>query len=186
VSRAVPWGVVYAALLGALFVRVRTADTPLPEPVAPAPHEPVWLVRVHHALVYAVLGGAPLEAGLVGEHAAGRGAGAVLFALGVAGYRLAGRALGAALSPLIAPRPGAHLVTRGPYRWLRHPMYLAQALIAVGAPLTLGCRWILAPAAAALAVLVVRASVEDAALARAFPEHRRYAARTKRFLPFLY
>jgi protein-S-isoprenylcysteine O-methyltransferase Ste14 len=186
VSRAVLWGVLYAALLGALFVRVRTADTPLPEPVTPAPGEPVWLVGLHHALVYAVLGGAPLEATVVGEHTAGRGAGAVLFALGVAGYRLAGRALGAALSPLIAPRPGAPLVTAGPYRWLRHPMYLAQALIAVGAPLTLGCRWTLALAAAAVVVLVVRASVEEAALARAFPEYRRYAARTKRLLPFLY
>jgi protein-S-isoprenylcysteine O-methyltransferase Ste14 len=146
----------------------------------------VWLVRVHHALVYAVLGGAPIEAGLAGEHAAGRGVGAVLFALGVAGYRLAARALGAALSPLIAPRPGASLVTDGPYRWLRHPMYLAQVLIAVGAPLTLGCRWVLAPAAAAVAVLVARASVEEAALARAFPEYRHYAARTKRLLPFVY
>lgn len=180
------WGTLYAALLGVLFVRVRTADAPPPEPALPAPGEPIWLVHVHHALVYAVLAGAPLEAGLVGGHAAARSAGAALCALGVAGYRLAGRTLGGALSPLIEPRPGAPLVTRGPYRWLRHPMYLAQALIVLGAPLVLGCRWVLGLAVAAVAVLVARTLVEETALARRFPEYRRYAAGTKRLFPFVY
>jgi len=182
----VRWGAAYALLLAVLLVRVRSAETVPIEPAQATPEEPLWLVTAHHALFYAVLAGAPIEAVVAGGVEAGRAAGATLFALGVLGYRLAGHALGAALSPFIAPRDGATLVTRGPYRCLRHPMYLAQAAIAVGAPLTLGCRAILVLVPLALLVLAVRMKLEDAALARAFPEHSDYAARTKRIVPFVF
>jgi protein-S-isoprenylcysteine O-methyltransferase Ste14 len=181
------FAVLYALLLAALFVRFRTdADVLPPEPPRPAPGEPVWLVGFHHALFYLLLFGCPLEAVLLGSGGAGRVSGAVVLALGVGLYRAAGGALGHAVSPFIEPRVGAPLVTRGLYRWVRHPMYVGQALIAVGAPLTLGCRAMLWLAASALVVLFVRVLLEDAALERTFPEYARYAARTKRILPFLY
>jgi protein-S-isoprenylcysteine O-methyltransferase Ste14 len=181
------WGAAYAAALAALFVRVRTAaDTPPPSPVDPPPGEPLWLTRLHHALFVLLLAGAPLERLVAGGAAPRRATGLALLAAGVALYRTAGRALGDALSPFIEPRAGAPLVTDGIYRHLRHPIYLGEALIAVGAPLTLGCRWTLAISVLALAVLGVRIAFEDEALARTFPEYPRYAATTKRLVPFLY
>lgn len=180
------WGVAYAAALVVLLVRVRSSDTPAPGPVEPPPGEPIRLTRVHHALFALILAGGPLERLLVGGADPWRPAGLVMLVTGVALYRFAGRALGSALSPFIQPREGASLVTRGLYRHLRHPIYLGEALIAVGAPLTLGCRWVLALSVAALAVLAVRTTFEERALARTFPDYPRYAAKTKRLVPFLY
>jgi protein-S-isoprenylcysteine O-methyltransferase Ste14 len=180
------WGAVYAALVLALVVRVRSRDAPVPEPARPLPDEPLWLTTLHHLLLTLVLVAAPLERLVVGAAAPGRAAGALLLLVGVVLYRTAGRTLGDALSPFTEPRAGAPLVTGGPYRWLRHPMYASQALIAVGAPLTMGARLTLAPAFADLVVLALRVQREDEALARTFPEYARYATQTKRLLPFLY
>ena len=65
-------------------------------------------------------------------------------------------------------------------------MYVGQACIAVGAPLTLGCRWIAWLALPALAILGVRAASEEAALARAYPAYGGWAARAKRLIPFVF
>lgn len=179
-------GALYAILLAVLVVRVRSTDAPPPEPMRPRPGEPLWLTTAHHALLALVLVGAPVERVLVGGAVPARTLGAVLFAAGVVLYRRAGRALGDALSPFTEPRAGAPLVTAGPYAVLRHPMYLSQALIALGAPLSLGARWILVLTVLDLAVLALRTAHEDDALARTFPEYARYAARTKRLLPYIY
>ena len=180
------WAAAYAVQVALLLVRVRDPKAVPLDPAHAAPDEQVWLVTLHHLLFYVLLAGAPLEAAVVGGAEPGRATGVVLFALGVLGYRLAGQALGEALSPFIEPRTGVALVTRGPYRCLRHPMYVAQAAIAVGAPLTLGCRAILVLVPLAFLVLAVRMKLEDDALARTFPEYSRYAARTKRIVPFLF
>jgi protein-S-isoprenylcysteine O-methyltransferase Ste14 len=179
------WGLAYTVLLLALFVRFGPPQS-AHRPVRPEPGEPLRLVGLHHMLFYVLLLAAPLEAVVVGGASDGRTVGLALFALGVLGYRRAGAALGDALSPLVSPRPDATLVTGGPYRLLRHPMYLSQALIAVGAPLTLGCRWVTWLAVPAIVVLVVRMRLEDAALARRFPQHAEYAASAKRIVPFVY
>jgi protein-S-isoprenylcysteine O-methyltransferase Ste14 len=180
------WALLYTGLLAALVLRFRDPAAPMPEPARPVPDEPLRLVAAHHILFYALLLGAPLEAAFAGGVAPARGTGAVLFGAGVLAYRLGGRALGDALSPFVEPRAGSALVTAGPYRWVRHPMYLGQAAIAVGAPLTLGCRWTLVVSAAALIVLAIRVALEEGALARTFPEYSLYAAKSKRFLPFLF
>jgi len=180
------WWLGYVALLLILFVRVDPGSRASRAPLHPGPDEPLRLVAAHHAVFYALLLGAPLEALLVGGSARGRAAGLLLFAAGVAAYRIAARALGESLSPLVTPRPGGELVTGGPYRYLRHPMYVGQALIAVGAPLTLGCRWVTWLALPAVVILALRAALEDEALARTFPEHARWAAHAKRLIPFVY
>jgi len=182
----VSWGLAYAVLVVALLVRVRAEPAPITDPPRPVVGERLWLVGLHHTLFYVLLAGAPLERWLTGGVPERRALGALLFAVGVLGYRAAGSALGDALSPFIEPRTGAPLVMRGPYRCLRHPMYLAQGAIAVGAPLTLGCRWLLGVSGAALLVLAARVLLEEEALARTFPEYARYASRTKRIVPFLY
>lgn len=89
----------------------------------------------------------------------------------------------------IAPdvRPNAELVARGPYRWIRHPMYAAVLLVALAlvlnAPFPPG-RW------AALGVLtvdlVVKLHYEERLLRAALPDYAAYTARTKRLIPFVY
>jgi protein-S-isoprenylcysteine O-methyltransferase Ste14 len=181
------WWLVYLALLAALFVRVQTPGAAPPAPLRPAPDEPLGLVQWHHRTFYLLLLGTPVEALVLGGAPTWRWLGAVCFAAGVATYRIAGTALGPSLSPLVSPRPGAPLVTTGPYRHVRHPMYLGQALIALGAPLTLGSRWVAWLAVPAVALLAIRSRREDAALARAFPdEYPLHARQARRVVPFLF
>jgi protein-S-isoprenylcysteine O-methyltransferase Ste14 len=76
------------------------------------------------------------------------------------------------------------LVTRGPYRVVRHPVYLgelgAAAGLVAGAPTA---RNVVAMAAL-LAAQLVRMRLEERALVRAFPDYVAYAARTPRLLPW--
>jgi len=178
---------VYVVLVGGLFVRFRDAAADVRPAPAPEPGERLRIVAVHHGLFYALLlVVAPAEALLTGGAPEGRLAGAVAFAMGVVLYRRGTTALGATLSPLVSSLPQGRLVTDGPYRLVRHPIYLGQLLIAVGAPLTLGCRYALAMSCAAAVVLFVRAHLEEDALVRAYPEYREYAARTWRLVPFVF
>lgn len=180
------WGA-YVALLLALVVRVSSGDAPRRAVPEPAPGEPVRVIAMHHGVFFLLLFVlAPGEALLRGGAAGGRWVGLGLFALGVGAYRAAGRSLGEALSPFVEPAPGAALVTGGIYRRIRHPMYLGQGMIAVGAPLTLGVRWALAASTVALIVLAVRVRLEEAALRRRYAEYPRYAEGTKRFVPYLF
>jgi methyltransferase len=64
--------------------------------------------------------------------------------------------------------PGRPPVTRGPYRWLRHPNYAAVVVEGVALPLVCGAwRTALGFTAANAVVLAVRLRVENAALALA-------------------
>ena len=75
------------------------------------------------------------------------------------------------------------LVTTGPYRYVRHPIYLGGLLI------TLGEVWLrFSPLVLALNLLFVAAQVvrlryEEQILERAFPEYRDYRARTSALIP---
>lgn len=181
------WAAVYTVLVLALFVRFQDPAEPARIVPPPAPGEPLRLVGVHHALFYALLVAVcPLEALLLGGAAGGRLAGATAFAAGVALYRWGGAALGGALSPFVAPHPDGRLVTAGPYRVVRHPMYLGQLLIAFGAPATLGCRLAFAVSFAAAIVLVLRMRMEEDALARRYADYAGYRARSKRLVPFVF
>jgi len=66
--------------------------------------------------------------------------------------------------------PGLPLVTRGPYRWLRHPNYVAVVVEGLALPLVHSA-WVTAVAFTVLnaAVLSVRLKVETEALGHAAP-----------------
>jgi protein-S-isoprenylcysteine O-methyltransferase Ste14 len=177
------WGIAYAVLLALLLVRFQDPDAPVRTPPRPQPGEPLRLVAAHHLVFYALLLAAPAEAVVLGGAPAGRWLGLAAFAAGVGLYRAAARALGEALSPFVEPVPGSTLARTGPFRLWRHPMYLGQALIALGAPLTLGAWRSLGLSVVALAVLVIRGRREEAALRRTFADYDAYARRTKRVVP---
>lgn len=88
----------------------------------------------------------------------------------------------------VAPEPGEHakLVTTGPYRWVRHPMYAATLLI-TAAWLVEGCSWVRGLGWLALVgTLVLKLRHEECLLRETFPEYGAYARRTRRLVPFVY
>lgn len=74
---------------------------------------------------------------------------------------------------------GQHVVTEGPYRIVRHPMYAAALLYFLGAPLLLGSWWGLVPVPLFVAGLGVRAVGEERMLRQALPGYDDYARRVR-------
>jgi len=74
---------------------------------------------------------------------------------------------------------GHHVVSGGPYRIVRHPGYSGGILAEVATPLLLGSLWGFIPAAAYVAVIVVRTALEDRTLHEELPGYREYAQRTR-------
>ena len=72
-----------------------------------------------------------------------------------------------------------HVITTGPYAFVRHPGYVSGALLVVGIALALGSLWALLPAALVGVVLVIRTNLEDATLQRELPGYAGYAARVR-------
>ncbi|WP_058977405.1 methyltransferase family protein [Deinococcus grandis] len=112
-----------------------------------------------------------------------RAAGSVLDAGGLGLLVWSGRTLGRNLTPLPTPVAGSTLVQRGPYRFVRHPIYTALLVLAGGWSVARG-GWTSAAGTLLLAGLLRhKAGIEDAALAARHPEHAAYRARTGAFLP---
>jgi protein-S-isoprenylcysteine O-methyltransferase Ste14 len=84
------------------------------------------------------------------------------------------------------PREGGVLVTHGPYRWIRHPMYAALLLISAGLGGVIDSfhGWMLS--LTLLGALLVKASFEDRWMSEAYPDYSAYLSRTRGFIPFLY
>jgi protein-S-isoprenylcysteine O-methyltransferase Ste14 len=90
------------------------------------------------------------------------------------------RSLGKSFSILAEAR---RLVTGGPYRMVRHPLYVCEGIAVFGAMLQ-----VISPLAVAIAIVFAtvqyrRMINEEAILSSAFPEYRAYAARTPRVIP---
>jgi protein-S-isoprenylcysteine O-methyltransferase Ste14 len=82
---------------------------------------------------------------------------------------------------------GHHVVSSGPYAYVRHPMYAGAMFFFVGAPLLLGSWWGLAAAPISAALLAVRAVMEERTLADALPGYRDYEARVRyRLIPAIW
>jgi protein-S-isoprenylcysteine O-methyltransferase Ste14 len=71
-----------------------------------------------------------------------------------------------------------HVITGGPYRYLRHPMYAANIVAFLGLPLALGSWWALLPAVLLAALFVARTALEDRMLQARLPGYAAYAQHT--------
>ncbi len=77
-----------------------------------------------------------------------------------------------------------HVVSTGPYAFVRHPMYAGIILFFVGVPLLLGSWWGLMFAPLFLLLFAIRIRIEERALTAGLPGYADYAARVRyRLLP---
>ena len=83
-----------------------------------------------------------------------------------------------------APTAGG-LMTRGPYRFVRHPIYAATLLILWSGVGTHVSATNLALAVVATTCVLVRVAAEERLVCARYPEYADYARHTRRFVPFV-
>lgn len=95
-------------------------------------------------------------------------------------------ALGHNLTPFPQPRADGTLTQRGPYAFVRHPMYFAMILLGFGWALAWHSR-VGTIAAIVLAVFIDRkAAREECWLLQKFPDYARYRTRVAKLIPWIY
>jgi protein-S-isoprenylcysteine O-methyltransferase len=130
---------------------------------------------------------AALAAGRADLGAAGAAAALALMLAGSALRVWAMRTLGEFFSRTLVTFEDQAVVDRGPYRWLRHPGYLARLLVVLPGILVLSSNALYTAAASALYLEVYRrrTAAEEAMLLARFGEaYAAYRARTWRLIPF--
>ena len=77
------------------------------------------------------------------------------------------------------------LVQTGPYRWVRHPLYISELISTLGVILSDFTILKMCVYPVLIACQIYRALQEERLLAAEFPEYREYCNRTHRFVPGL-
>ena len=113
-----------------------------------------------------------------------RWTGVGLFGVGCALLMWTFRCLGSNLTDTVVTRQSHTLVVHGPYRWIRHPLYAAAALLIVGISLVTANWFLLVTGVVVLSLLIIRTRAEEENLVARFGHgYRTYMQRTGRFLP---
>ena len=96
------------------------------------------------------------------------------------------RSLGTNLTDTVVTRRKHTLVTSGPYRWVRHPFYLAMGLAIIADSLVTANWYLAVTGATTFALIVIRTAREEENLIGRFgDEYRRYMDTTGRLFPRL-
>ena len=74
---------------------------------------------------------------------------------------------------------GQQVVTEGPYRYVRHPMYAMLVPFMIGVALVLGSWWALVPGGLIGVLYVIRTVLEDCMLLEELPGYREYAQKVR-------
>lgn len=77
-----------------------------------------------------------------------------------------------------------HVISTGPYRWMRHPGYAGALLVYLASPIFLDTPWAFLPALFLTIILIIRTYLEDQTLQAQLDGYRDYATKTRyRLLP---
>jgi protein-S-isoprenylcysteine O-methyltransferase Ste14 len=113
------------------------------------------------------------------------GVGLALFGLGLALAVWARVSIGRNWGTPMTEKVEPELVTTGPYRYVRHPIYSGILAAGVGTVLALSWYWLIAVGLAGV-YFIYSATVEERFLAREFPEtFPAYKRSTKMLVPFV-
>jgi protein-S-isoprenylcysteine O-methyltransferase Ste14 len=96
-------------------------------------------------------------------------------------------AIGVNISPMQTTRDDHQLITAGPYRWIRHPLYTFGLLFFLSISLLTGIWWLAAGLLIVFPLLAWRTLREEEHLLSKFGDNYRvYMQRTGRYLPHLF
>jgi protein-S-isoprenylcysteine O-methyltransferase Ste14 len=107
----------------------------------------------------------------------------LLILIGSAGAVFALLRLGRSFSMMAEAR---RLVTSGPYRWVRHPLYVAEELAIIGIFMQFLSVWTALLLALQIAFQLRRMHNEEVVLTQSFPEYAAYRQQTARLIPGVY
>jgi protein-S-isoprenylcysteine O-methyltransferase Ste14 len=114
--------------------------------------------------------------------------GTVVLLVGLALITAGSWVLRRARSFSVLPRPveSGMLVEAGPYRWVRHPLYVGVVLAAIGGAIYRESLVAGALTVALAVVLDLKRRREETWLLGRFPAYAEYRERTKAWVPFVY
>ncbi len=116
-----------------------------------------------------------------------RWAGVLLGILCVFGIYWLFSSIGSGISPTSATRQHHQLVTSGPYRWVRHPLYTVGSSLFISFGMMADNWFIAALGVLAFIGMAARTPKEEANLIEKFgDEYREYMKRTGRYLPKIF
>jgi len=79
---------------------------------------------------------------------------------------------------------GHKVITTGPYRFVRHPMYIGATILLICLPIALGSLYALIPLVFCIIFMIIRTILEDKTLHNELEEYAEYAQKTKyRLIP---
>jgi len=107
----------------------------------------------------------------------------VLIIVGTAASAYVASCLGRSFSVLPQARS---LRMSGPYRFVRHPLYLAEQIAMLGLMVQFAAPWCVLVAAVSFAAQFPRMHFEEEVLKATFPAYRDYMKRTARLIPGIY
>lgn len=82
---------------------------------------------------------------------------------------------------------GHHVISTGPYAWMRHPGYAGALLAYFATPILLDSLWTYLPVAFISIVLLIRTDLEDRTLKQELPGYKEYMQKTRfRLLPWVW
>ena len=110
-------------------------------------------------------------------------AGLVLCGVGLAIIVAALSAMGRVMQVAPEPKADGHLITRGVYRWLRHPMYTGMTLIVIGLALRQPTLYVIVSGVALFALLLAKSRFEERLLTARYPDYDTYRRRTWGVVP---
>ncbi len=112
--------------------------------------------------------------------------GVILCAAGMAFLVWGRQHLGRNWSQTVSIKKGHELVTSGPYRFVRHPMYAGGLIACIGSAIVCGGAWIFLLVILG-AIFLWRVGAEDKLMEQQFPnEYPDYKKRTKALIPFVW